>query len=173
VLTVFCRYIKELADRLNTLEGAMQAGEIPVSQHMSYHESPLQRRESDEFSPPPSADTMPRKRTFSSVSGGEFGTPYLPQRPVSGWPPQDQPPRHLPQPPQSFSPSQPASATPQLFREPNYSPNGLQPLPQWRNPPESSQRPSSSFEGLTQESVQADHIPDWDESIVDGYVMNS
>jgi hypothetical protein len=173
MLTFFCRYIKELADRLNTLEGAMQAGEIPVPQHISYHDSPLQRRESDEFSPPPNAETMPRKRTYSSVSGGEFGTPYLPQRPVSSWTAQDQPPRHLPHPSPSFSSSQPVSATPQLFREPNYSPNGLQPLPLWRSPPESSQRPSSSFEGLTQEVVQVDHASDWDDAIVDGYVVNS
>lgn len=162
------RYIKELADRLNTLEGAMQqAGDIPVQQYL-HQDSPLQRRGSEEFSPPPNADNMQRKRTYSSVSG-DFGTPYQPQRPATGWASQE-PPRHLPHPSSSFATPQsaPPGAT-HVFREPNYSPNGLQPAPQWRTGPEPIRRQSSSFESMTPaEHAHQERVADWDEGIVDG-----
>jgi hypothetical protein len=161
------RYIKELADRLNTLEGAMQqAGEIPVAQYL-HQDSPAQRRGSEEFSPPPNADNMQRKRTYSSVSG-DFGTPYQPQRPAAGWASQE-PPRHLPHPSAFGTPQSAPPVATHVFRDPNYSPNGLQPAPQWRTAPEPLRRQSSSFDNM----AQADHsrperVADWDESIVDG-----
>ena len=160
------RYIKELADRLNTLEGALQAGEIPVQQYI-HQDSPLQRRGSEEFSPPPNSDNMQRKRTYSSVSG-DFGTPYQPQRPATGWASQE-PPRHLPHPSAFATPqSAPPPAT-HVFRDPNYSPNGLQPAPQWRSAPEPLRRQSSSFENVPQiDPSFADRVVDWDEGTVEG-----
>jgi hypothetical protein len=146
----------------------MQAGELPVPQYLPHHESPLQRQPSDEFSPPPNSDNMQRKRTFSSVSG-EFVTPHQPQRYASGWASQE-PPRHLPHPSSTFATPQSAPGATQMFREPNYSPNGLQPISQWRNAPEPPHR-QSSFEGMVQvDRNHTDHSAEWDDAIVDGYV---
>src|SRR5256885_11602304 len=39
----------------------------------SQHDSPLQRRPSEDFSPPPTVESATKKRTYSSVSG-EFGS---------------------------------------------------------------------------------------------------
>lgn len=147
----------------------MQASEIPV-QYMPHHDSPLQRRGSGEFSPPPNNEISPRKRTYSSISG-DFSTPYQPQRPsVGSWPTQETP-RHLPHPSSAFATPPTAPAAPHVFREPNYSPNGLQPLPQWRNAPEPPPRQNSSFDSISQaEHGHSDHAVDWDESVVDRYV---
>lgn len=140
----------------------MHAGEMPVSQYMSHHESPMQRRPSEEYSPPPHGEN-PRKRTYSSMSG-EFASPYLPQRSQGAWPvagPVAEPPRHLP-PPNPFSPTQNNA----VFRDSNYSPNGIQPLPQWKNSPELSHRHSSTFEHMPEE-LSRGHIPEMDENILD------
>jgi hypothetical protein len=147
----------------------MQASEIPV-QYMPHHDSPLQRRGSGEFSPPPNNEISPRKRTYSSISG-EFSTPYQPQRPsVGSWPTQETP-RHLPHPSSAFATPPTAPAAPHVFREPNYSPNGLQPLPQWRNAPEPPPRQNSSFDSISQaEHGHSDHAVEWDEGVVDRYV---
>ncbi|RFU35137.1 hypothetical protein B7463_g1215, partial [Scytalidium lignicola] len=156
-------YIKELADRLNTLEGAMQAGEIPG--YLAHHESPSQRRASDEFTPPPNVDGAQRKRTYSSVSN-EYGTSYQPQRSSTGWGLQDSQRQHSHVTP-TFSTPQTAGSN-QIFREPNYSPNGLQPTPTWRNQPE-SQRQSISFEAVASLDQNHEYGSDWDDSIVDQY----
>ncbi|KAH8816177.1 hypothetical protein F5884DRAFT_212493 [Xylogone sp. PMI_703] len=152
-------YIKELADRLNTLEGAMQAGELPS--YLAHHDSPTQRRTSEEFTPPPNVDGTQRKRTYSSISN-EYGTPYQPQR-SSGWGLQDSQRQHPP----SFATPQ-TGGSGQMFREPNYSPNGLQPTPTWRNQPE--HRPSAQFEGAAAlEQSTIEHGPEWDDGIVEQY----
>jgi hypothetical protein len=159
------RYIKELADRLNTLEGAMQAGEIPVPQYLPHNDNPLQRRESEDFSPPPSAENLAKKRTYSSVSGGEFGTPYLPQRPLSSWPTQET--RHLPHPSPGYSAAQLPPVNSQNFRDSNYSPNGLGPLPQWKPAPEAVRRQSAGFEGAMQDHGHSERAVEWDGAVVD------
>ncbi len=159
------RYIKELADRLNTLEGAIHGGDM-VQQYLPHHDSPTQRRTSEEFSPPPNADT-PRKRTYSAVSGGDFGSPFVTQRPLSNWS-QHEPQRHLPHPTPPLPSSQSAPSGQQTFREPNYSPNGLQPTPQWRTAPELSRLQSGAFENAGQDPSHPAHAVDWDEATVDG-----
>jgi hypothetical protein len=160
------RYIKELADRLQNLERDMQAGgsgEIPSQQYLQHHDSPLQRRGSDELSPPPNTELPSRKRTYSSVSN-EFNTPYQPHRGSTAWAPQE-PPRHLPSP---FGAPQTAPAA-QMSRDPNYSPNGLQPTPKWRGGLEPVRRQSSSFESMVQgDQSHGEPTVDWDETIVDG-----
>ena len=56
-----------------------------------------------------------------------------------------------------------------MFREPNYSPNGLQPSPQWRTAPEQLHRQSSSFESMPAvEHTHPERVTDWDEATVDG-----
>ncbi|KAE8453456.1 hypothetical protein EG329_010317 [Mollisiaceae sp. DMI_Dod_QoI] len=154
-------YIKELADRLQQIEGAMSSGEVPVS-FLQHHDSPLQRRPSEEFSPPPNPDSSQRKRTYSAVSN-DFGS-YLPQRNLPSWSPSD-PARHLPHPaPATFS----SQSAPQgLFKETNYSPNGMQPAPQWRGVPE--QHPQGAFADPGAQDAHSDYALDWDEGVIDSY----
>jgi hypothetical protein len=167
-----CRYIKELADRLNTLEGAMQSGEIP--QFGPLHHESASRRGSNEYSPPPNIDVsqQQRKRTFSTISS-DFSPLYQPQRPSVGWAPPE-PSRHLPPPASVYQISPPVSAEQNqtLFRPTHYSPNGLAPQPTWRKSSDSAIRPSS-FEPIAQaEQMQADPNVEWDDSIIDGYRYN-
>ena len=113
------------------------------NQFMGQSNDPL-RRPSDEFSPPPNAERSSRKRTHSSISG-DLNSSYQP-RPISGWtqPPQEQA--------RQFAQHSPSYATPQsasgpMFREPDYSPNGLAPTPHWKNAPELL-RQRNSFESV-------------------------
>lgn len=56
-----------------------------------------------------------------------------------------------------------------MFRDPNYSPNGLQPVPQWRNAPEPTRRQSVSLESVFQaEYGVGEYVADWDDSVLDG-----
>jgi hypothetical protein len=160
------RYIKELADRLGQLEGAMQASEMPVPTYL--HDSPLQRRGSEDFSPPPSQEHHPKKRTYSSVSGSEFGTPYLAHRSVSAWPTHESP-RHLPAPGSGFAGTPLPPVTSQAFRDPMYSPNGLAPLPQWKAAPEPPRRQSAAFENAIQDQAHSESPLEWDDTTVDRY----
>lgn len=156
------RYIKELADRLNTLEGAMQSGEIPVQQYLQHHDSPMQRRVSEDYSPPPNTEN-PRKRTFSSVSG-DFNTPYMSQRAQGAWPISE---ATRMQPAPAFSPPQPSGLA--AFREPNYSPNGLHAGPQWSNPPDLAHRPNTSVESLGQVVGHVERTVDVDDGVFARY----
>jgi hypothetical protein len=160
------RYIKELADRLGQLEGAMQASEMPVPTYL--HDSPLQRRGSEDFSPPPSQEHHPKKRTYSSVSGSEFGTPYLAHRSVSAWPTHESP-RHLPAPVSGFAATPLPPVTSQAFRDPIYSPNGLAPLPQWKTAPEPPHHQSAAFENAIQDRAPSESPLEWDDTTVDRY----
>lgn len=144
----------------------MQAGEIPVAQYLPHHESPLQRRVSEEFSPPPSAENHPKKRTYSSVSNSEFGTPYIPQRQLSNWPAHETP-RHLPHPSPGRSSAQLPPVTSQAFRDPDYSPNGLGPLPQWKTPPEAPRRQSAAFESALQDHGHSERVIEQDDALVE------
>jgi hypothetical protein len=158
------RYIKELADRLHALEEqTLQPGEMPVPQYVPQNDnSPLrQHRASEDFSPP--ADSMARKRTFSSVSG-DFSSPYQSQRARPGWAPQDAS-RGLTHHSPSFSTAHPAPIA-QMYRDNHL--NGLQPSPHWRHPPEPTRQQGSSFESMVQvDQVSGDFNVDWDDNIVD------
>jgi hypothetical protein len=149
-------YIKELADRLNTLEGAMQAGEIP--QFTSLHHEGGSRPGSNEYSPPPNMDQ--RKRTFSSISN-EFSSPaYQAQRPSVGWSSAEAS-RQLP--PPNYSGDQAQSG----FRT-HYSPNGLAPQAVWSNAPDTL-RTNASFGSMGQaDQSYPDHKVDWDDSLING-----
>ncbi|KAH7346398.1 hypothetical protein BKA65DRAFT_399483 [Rhexocercosporidium sp. MPI-PUGE-AT-0058] len=162
-------YIKELADRLNTLEGAIHGqGSEMIPQYLTQQESQPQHRPSEEFSPPPQGET-PRKRTYSAVSGGDFGSPFMAQRQLNSWgQPQQDPPRNLAH-TVSFTSSQTAP-TGQIFREPNYSPNGLQTQPAWRQPPPEVSRPqSNAYEGIAQDPNYNDRMSESNEAIFEGY----
>ncbi|CZR51973.1 related to RGT1 Regulator of glucose-induced genes [Phialocephala subalpina] len=156
-------YIKELADRLVTLEsqvqGTNQSGDLGAG-YLSQHESPNQRR-SEEFSPPPNPDNQ-RKRQFSAVSN-DFGN-YLPQRNPTSWSPSD-PARHLPHPTPVTYASQPATQA--VFKEPNYSTNGMPTELEWRGAPQ--QHSQTTFAGSSGPEIPPTHVLDWDESVVDSY----
>lgn len=164
-LTAICSYIKELADRLNTLEGAIHhGGDMSVPTQFLGQSNDGLHRESDEFSPPPNPEGSQRKRTHSSISG-DFNSPYPNQRPPSAWPPPQDQPRQFPQ----SSYAAPQSGHGPLFRDPDYSstPNGLPPTPQWRNSPE-LHRQSSSFEGVIPiEHGQIDHKTELSDAIIE------
>ncbi|KAI6711501.1 hypothetical protein JHW43_005985 [Diplocarpon mali] len=156
-------YIKELADRLATIEGAVHGTDMG-QQYIPHHESLQQRRASQELSPPP--NSAPGKRTYSAISasGGDFDSPVLAQRSLSHWDQQESQ-RNVSQQAPSFT--QPLTGQ-HLFREPNYSPSGLQPSPQWRNAPETPRRQNNLFESTAQDPG---HPLDWNERIIDEYYV--
>jgi len=171
-MLTFTSYIKELADRLGNLEGAIQAGQAgEIPPQFFAHQSPLQRRASDDFSPPPppSANSMAQKRPYSSVSSGEFHSPYQ-QRQQSSWTTQE-PQRHLSQLPLAISSPQSTPIPSNVFREPNYSPNGLPPLTQWRNAPEPVRRQSASFDIAQSDRAQPEHVVELDGAVVKWYLQ--
>ena len=58
-----------------------------------------------------------------------------------------------------------------MFREPNYSPNGLPPTPQWRNAPEAAARQGGSFDGAAHaEHGYTEYVLEWNEQLIDAYV---
>jgi hypothetical protein len=144
----------------------MQAGEMPVASYL--HDSPLQRRGSEDFSPPPSQEHHPKKRTYSSVSGSEFGPPYLPHRSVSAWPTHESQ-RHLPPPGSGYSSTPLPPVTSQTFRDPTYSPNGLGPLPQWKTVPEPPRRQSGAFENAMQDHGHSESVLELEDATLDRY----
>lgn len=67
-----------------------------MPQYSAHTQEILQRRPSEDFSPTPNPEQIPRKRGYSSISGaGEFVSPYQQQRSAPNWIPQEQqqPPR--------------------------------------------------------------------------------
>ncbi|KUJ23072.1 uncharacterized protein LY89DRAFT_166528 [Mollisia scopiformis] len=146
-------YIKELADRLNTLESAVHAGEVPMN--FLHQESPTQRRPSEEYSPPPNPET--RKRGHSAVSND-----YTPSRPANWNSPET---RHVPHPP-------PATYQPQagFFKDSDYASNGLQQPSSWKMAPEQHLQDASTF--VVTQDVNSEYAHGWDESIIDGYYQH-
>ena len=163
-LTLAGSYIKELADRLNHLEGAIQSQSGEALHYPPHPETGASRRASNDYSPPPHLEGQPRKRTYSSISQ-DFGTGYQSQRQSGQWQPLDAS-RHHPPPSGTYGQANVASES--SYR-PLYSPNGLAPQPQWRNAPPETGR--TSFDGLqSAEGIHGDHKPEWDEYIADEYV---
>lgn len=157
-------YIKELADRLNTLEGAMQAGELP--QFTTLHHEGGSRPGSNEYSPPPNMEGAQRKRTFSSISN-EFSPPtYQGQRQSGGWS-SGEASRQLP--PPNYQLSQPASGeqAQSSFRT-HYSPNGLAPQAVWSNAPDTLRANTSFGSMVPADQNYSDHKVEWDENLING-----
>ncbi|PQE17697.1 C6 finger domain-containing protein [Rutstroemia sp. NJR-2017a BVV2] len=160
-------YIKELADRINTLEGAMQSSDLPVGSYPPPQDSPMQRRPSEEFSPTPNPEHLVRKRGYSSISGsaGESNSPYPPPRSASNWAPQDQP-RPTNQSTPGFAPQQLVPIP--LPRDTNYSPTNMASHQQWANAPDYTQ--NSSLDAVAHIAQSHNDQPiEWDENIVDSY----
>ncbi|KAK8855795.1 transcriptional regulatory protein [Apiospora arundinis] len=107
-------YIKELADRINHIEGKLNSegnhGDATLSELLV-----SARRESSDIFQGAAAqsDDAARKRPYSSISGAEFGTPTSSRQPTWSTEPR---------------PIQPYG-TPTERARPNYSANGLAPTP--------------------------------------------
>ncbi|ESZ89727.1 hypothetical protein SBOR_9890 [Sclerotinia borealis F-4128] len=156
-------YIKELADRINTLEGQVQGNDMP-QQYPQAQE--ILQRPSEEFSPSPNPEQIPRKRGYSSVSGaGEFVSPYQQQRSASNWIPQDQQPRSsIPNP---TYPAPLPGSTQLPTREQNYSPTAMVSQQKWVNAPDAG----SSAEAVihTSQSHGEDAVEWIDDSLLESY----
>ncbi|TEY40873.1 hypothetical protein BOTCAL_0416g00050 [Botryotinia calthae] len=159
-------YIKELADRINTLEGQVQGSEMPQYQQS---QEILQRRPSEEFSPTPNPEQIPRKRGYSSISGvGEFNSPYQnqQQRSASNWIPQERPRSSISN--SSYPTSAQLPGTTQLpTREQTYSPNMTVPQQKWVNAPDVS----GSVEAVnhTSQPQSEDPVEYIDDSLLESY----
>jgi hypothetical protein len=100
---------------------------------------------------------------------GEFNSSYQPPRQQPReWISQDQPRHQLPHLSSAFNTPQ---SGPNVFREPNYSPNGMPPNAQWRGGPESAPR-GGSFDGIQAEHGH-DYSVEWNEQLIDLYVYRS
>lgn len=144
-----CRYIKELADRLNTLENSISTGDIHAYASGMSGDNEHSPGPSDSMSPPPvSGMSMKqgRKRTLSSSSDFHnalhlqpLGQQPLTPRPerlpsIDSFHPTNHPPppRQLPPPPQHQPPPPPppqhpgsASSEPNSTYRAHSSPNGM------------------------------------------------
>lgn len=142
-------YIKELADRLHTLEGAMHSGEI-VQQYIPQSENPILRRDSGDFSPPQNSDGISRKRRMSTVT--DFG-PYLVQQPLAAWnqQPQDTS-RQLLQSTNGLVSPQTTLPRSLSLAESTTSPSSLQ-APIWRDEPVHFRQQSSTTDDIGQAQI--------------------
>ncbi|KZF21047.1 hypothetical protein L228DRAFT_248804 [Xylona heveae TC161] len=162
-------YIKELADRLNTLENSIQPNPHADLQYAAVSAGATSPRPSDGFSPPPPHGSSSFRKRTHSVSDG-LQTNYmqsLPQRTTSerlpsigGWTPESG--RHLPHPADLSS----------SFRAP-YTVNGIA-QPFWRQgAPEMGRRASVNmpYEATDPRpgELNSDTILEWDEKTIDEY----
>lgn len=124
-------YIKELADRINSIEGKLASEGGHVDNLAELLGGP--RRESDIFTPVTQADENNRKRPFSNISVGEFNSP-TPSRQAT-W-------SSEPRPIQPYQPDR--------FR-PAYSVNNLAPMPIAPKSAETNMpvRPSTAIDGMS------------------------
>lgn len=147
------RYIKDLADRLIQLEGAMQgqASDVPHGN--------VSPRETREYSLPPSAE-QPRKRTYSSISN-DLNT-YQPQRPASNWPPLESS-RNT-----AFNDSSLTGDSNSQAYPPRVLVGAMAPQPALTNGPDVVSQPNGSFDGMTHsEPNHTEHQLDWNDSIAE------
>ncbi|QSZ35944.1 hypothetical protein DSL72_007066 [Monilinia vaccinii-corymbosi] len=161
-------YIKELADRINSLEGQVQGsgggggGGSGIPQHYQHPQEDLQRRPScsEDFSPTPNPEQITRKRDYSSISGaGEFVSPYQQQRSASNWIPQE------PQARSSISNSSYPTSVP--TREQNYSPSMMVSQQKWLNAPDLANAVDAATH--TSHPLGEDAV-DWiDDSLLESY----
>lgn len=158
-------YIKELADRLQSLEQSMQPGDVPSYAPMQDNQSP---QVPNDFSPTPASNNpSARKRTFSASN--EYGDPNYPMghRPSVAWAQQDSP-RQANNANNLYATPQVSADQPQSQYRPHYSPNGIAPQPVWRDGPDMGRQPSISYDNSQQvEHGHAGPGPEWDEAVID------
>lgn len=156
------RYIKELADRLHTLERSIPSGGETSSANYNGQSETIPHRESDEFSEHPNGDNPQRKRTYSILSAN-FDPAYQLQRQSGGFAQQDGS-RHAQN--SSVFATQQHTHGQATFREPNYDQNGLPPSPQWNKAPETAGQ-QNSFDALQSiDHNKFEQHSSWDDEVV-------
>ncbi|RYP85737.1 hypothetical protein DL769_000911 [Monosporascus sp. CRB-8-3] len=142
-------YIKELADRIHSIEGklASEGGNVDALSELL---SGARRESSDIFSPPGQPDENGRKRPFSSISTGDFGTPGGSRQ--ATWNSESRP----------IQPFQPP-------RQP-YSANGLAPQPLAKPDTDNPSRPAAVMDGLTLDLDQNATVRELDDGAFTGYL---
>ncbi|RYP75829.1 hypothetical protein DL771_002093 [Monosporascus sp. 5C6A] len=142
-------YIKELADRIHSIEGklASEGGNVDALSELL---SGARRDSSDIFSPPGQPDENGRKRPFSSISTGDFGTPGGSRQ--ATW-------NSEPRPIQPFQPP----------RQP-YSAHGLAPQPLAKPDTDNPSRPAAVMDGLALDLDQNATVRELDDGAFTGYL---
>ncbi|KAH8666284.1 hypothetical protein BX600DRAFT_511229 [Xylariales sp. PMI_506] len=143
-------YIKELADRINHIEGKL-ASEGANADSLS----DLLRRDSNDFFQSGQPDPSSRKRPYSSVAGDQFGTPTSARQ-------------------QTFSseprPIQPYGTPTDRFRPP-YSSNSLAPTPLAAKPDSGTpSRPAAVMDGVSLDLDNIDQAREVDETAFAAYL---
>lgn len=156
------RYIKELADRINTIEGKLNTSvEGPDT---------MARRASSEAFASPGIGDESRKRPFSSISGDGFHTPS-PSRISAGYTTDHRPILPYVQP--DFRP--PNSGNP---NELAMKPVTLMPFPGGANEAGLQAQPEPIMDGMSQNGLpqgsshQTDQLPEIEDAIFDRYVIH-
>ncbi|KAI9839720.1 MAG: Glucose-responsive transcription factor [Thelocarpon superellum] len=179
-------YIKELADRLNTLENSMIPSHSVDGHHALTDGDDQSPRASDEYSPPSSAGRgglkPVRKRTFSATAEHHPHAfpPHFPHRASTGGWPTHESPRHLPYPASTLpNPSTPhvapaaGTTLPPAYRS-QTSPNGVHAQPLWKHGVPEAARKSSTNVRYDVSDRPAGHdagdtILEWDEQVTGQY----
>ncbi|KAI2636775.1 hypothetical protein GGS21DRAFT_47697 [Xylaria nigripes] len=131
-------YIKELADRINHIEGKLaNEGSLDALTEIL---GGGRRESSDIFSPPAQPDESSRKRPYSSITGADFGTPNTSRQ--GNW---NSEPR----------PIQPYQTPPNGAKGMPYSANELAPQPLTRPDTETSSRAAASLNEIPMDLNQS------------------
>lgn len=127
------RYIKDLAERLQHLEGVVHTGEPSSVQYPPNDNTAPLRRASEDLSSPPNHDGGSKKRTYSSISRDDLTSSTFLQR-VTGYPLTHGSPQHsFSQLPINYSVSQ---ITPNVLANSSNLSDHLAPLSESRMAPE-------------------------------------
>ncbi|KAI1451541.1 hypothetical protein F4805DRAFT_451072 [Annulohypoxylon moriforme] len=153
-------YIKELADRINHIEGklASDGGNSVDRSNMDTLTELLNgaRRDSmDVFSPTGQPDDNNRKRPYSSISGGEFATPNSSRQ--GTWSSEPRP----------IQPYQTPSGS---FSKTSYSANGLAPQPLSKPDSTVASRPATAGENMSVDLNQNGSTRELDETAFSAYL---
>ncbi|KAI1208589.1 uncharacterized protein F4807DRAFT_142060 [Annulohypoxylon truncatum] len=151
-------YIKELADRINHIEGklASDGGNMDRSNVDTLTEllNGARRDSMDIFSPTGQAEDNSRKRPYSSISGGEFATPTSSRQ--ATWSSEPRP----------IQPYQTPSGS---FRTP-YSANGLAPQPLSKPDSTVASRPATAVDNMPLDLNQNGSTRELDEAAFSAYL---
>lgn len=141
-------YIKELADRIHSIEGklASEGGNVDALSELLTGA----RRDSSDIFSPVQPDESSRKRPYSSISNGDFGTPGSSRQ--AAW-------SSEPRPIQPFQPP----------RQP-YSANDLAPQPLGKPDDGTPSRPPAVMDGLSLDLDQNGTIRELDDGAFTGYL---
>ncbi|KAI0379006.1 hypothetical protein F5Y04DRAFT_138774 [Hypomontagnella monticulosa] len=147
-------YIKELADRINNIEGKL-ASEGGNVESLAELVNGARRESADLFGPSGNTEENGRKRPYSSISGAEFGTPTSSRQ--ATW---SSEPR----------PIQPYQTPSNNFRAPPYSANGLAPQPLSKPDSGTPSRSAAAMDMVPLELDQNGATRELDDGAFSGYL---